>query len=383
MEKKSLHLVHTVSSVSEEASGPSYSVVRLCESLISQGNDVRLATLVNESHTSSPHFLQPFLFGQGPRRLGRSPDMNHWLSEIALAGAVDLIHSHGLWMMPNIYPGRVAHRYNIPLMVAPRGMLSEWAMQNGSFMKRIIWPLLQRPALDATICFHATSEQEYLDIRRLGFKQPVCVIPNGIDVPMLKKTAIGGRKILMFLGRIHPKKGVDILLRAWRVVQQRFPGWELHVIGPDNGRYLTTMKALVAQLRLERVVFVGPLYGKDKLRAYRNASLFVLPTHSENFGLTVAEALAASTPVIVTKGAPWDGLEIERAGWWIDIGVDPLVECLEQSMAEPESRLAEMGKAGREWMIRDFSWEKIGEHLSMVYRWVLEGGKAPQSVRND
>jgi glycosyltransferase involved in cell wall biosynthesis len=143
------------------------------------------------------------------------------------------------------------------------------------------------------------------------------------------------------------------------------------------------MEALGAELRLERVVFRGPLFGDDKLRAYREANLFMLPSHSENFGMTVAEALAAGTPAIVTKGAPWGGLVKQGAGWWIDIGVDPLVACLEQALATTPTRLAEMGQAGRVWMLRDYSWERIGALLLEVYRWLLEGGETPQCVRLD
>ena len=112
------------------------------------------------------------------------------------------------------------------------------------------------------------------------------------------------RRQLFFLGRIHPIKGINNLLRAWQVVEHRFPDWDLLIVGPDNAGYMDEMQALAAHLRLERVAFGGPLYGEEKLRAYQAASLFVLPTHSENFGMTVAEALAAGTPAIVTQGAP-------------------------------------------------------------------------------
>ncbi len=384
MEHTSIKVIHTVSSISEETGGPAYSVMRLCDSLVSQGNDVCLATLEDGVQRSSPLFLKTFRFGLGPKRLGTSPDMKHWLLEVAQAGEVDLIHNHGLWMMPNVYPGQAARRYDVPLMVAPRGMLSEWAMQNGSYVKKIFYPFLQRPVLKKALCFHATAEAEYADIRRLGFTQPVCILPNGVDVPPLVGSSEGkSRRILLFLGRIHQKKGVDMLLYAWKAVYQRFPEWELHIVGSGKEQYVTMMKNLTKRLCLDRVSFFGPLYNAQKWEAYRNADIFVLPTHSENFGMTVAEALATGTPAIVTKGAPWEKLEIEGAGWWIDIGVEPLTACLEKAMDESEGRLIQMGKAGRDWMNRDFSWEKIGIRMTMVYRWLLDGGKAPEWVLSD
>lgn len=372
-----MRVIHVVPAIAEEASGPSYSVVRLCESLIAQGQDVTLAALDWAPLPAPPPFLKTFPLGLGPRRLGRSPGMRRWLDDAARQGTADLFHNHSLWMMPNVYPGWVARQQQVPLMVSPRGTLSAWAMSSGSAIKRVFWPWLQKPALAATTCFHATAESEYDDIRRMGFRQPVVIIPNGIDIPDLVPKILNESRTLLFLGRVHPKKGVDLLLHAWQVVMTRFPDWDLQIVGPDNGGYLVKMQALAARLRLERVVFPGTLYGKEKLCAYREASLFVLPTHSENFGMTVAEALAAGTPAIVTKGAPWGGLEQQQgAGWWIDIGVDPLVACLEEALSLSPQNLVKMGQRGRDWMEAEFSWAQVGKRMAETYHWILEGQEA-------
>jgi glycosyltransferase involved in cell wall biosynthesis len=378
-----MRVIHIVPSIAEEASGPSYSVPRLCESLIANGADVRLATLDWAPMPSKPPYLKTFPLGLGPRRLGISPPMRRWLNDEVLSGRVDIMHNHGLWMMPNVYPGRACQQGRCHLVVSPRGTLSAWARRRNAVQKRLFWRWLQAPALHAAECLHATAESEYEDIRRLGFSQPICILPNGIDLPPLQPAFRAGRKQLLFLGRIHPKKGIDILLRAWQAVLHRFTDWELHVAGADNGGYLPEMRTLAAQLRLDRVVFRGPLFGEDKLRAYSNASLFVLPTHSENFGMTVAEALAAGTPAIVTQGAPWAGLVEQGAGWWIKIGLDPLVVCLEQALSTSPQRLEEMGRAGHAWMQRDFSWERIGAQFLATYRWLVDGGESPPWVMLD
>jgi len=378
-----MRVIHVVPAITEEASGPSYSVTRLCGSLIATGTDVRLAALDWAPMPNPPGYLKSFPLGWGPRRLGVSPRMRRWLEAEVASGQIDIIHNHGLWMMPNVYSGRACRNGSCHLMVSPRGTLSRWAFGQNRLQKEIFWRLLQRPAVAAVACFHATAESEFDDIRRLGFRQPVCVLPNGIDLPPFERKSKGGRQQLLFLGRIHPVKGVDILLRAWQAVEHRFPDWELHVAGPDNGGYLAEMRALAAQLRLERLVFLGPLYGEDKLRAYREASLFVLPTHSENFGMTVAEALAAGTPAIVTHGAPWAGLAEQGAGWWIERGVGPLAACFEQAFAASPQRLREMGRAGHEWMKRDFSWDRIGAQFLATYRWLINGGEPPRWVRLD
>jgi glycosyltransferase involved in cell wall biosynthesis len=123
------------------------------------------------------------------------------------------------------------------------------------------------------------------------------------------------------------------------------------------------------------------LSGTAKWNAYREADLFVLPSHSENFGMAAAEALATGTPAIVTKGAPWAGLTQQGAGWWPDVNVDSLAECLDTALRQPASELEAMGLRGREWMKEEFSWARIASMMQQTYRWVLQGGAAPAWVR--
>ncbi len=378
-----MRVVHVFSVGVGEAGGQSYSVPRLCEALLSGGVDARLAALDLACVSPRPRYLETFPLEWGPRRLGFSPAMRRWLEDEAVSGRAEIIHSHGLWMMPGIYSSWACRATPCRIMVSPRGMLAQWALRHHALQKRIMWSLLQSSALRATACFHATSDREYEDIRRLGFKQPICILPNGIDVPPPAEKAERGRRVVLFLGRIHKIKGIDVLLRAWQAVEHRFPDWDLRIAGPDDGGFLKKMRELAEHLSLKHVAFCGPVFGDSKLRAYRDASLFVLPTHSENFGLTVAEALAAGTPAIVTKGAPWRDLEREQAGWWIDIGLEPLVSALERALAMPPIRLADMGRAGREWMLKDFSWTQIAAQFAQTYHWILDGGETPPWVRLD
>lgn len=376
-----MRLIHTVPAISEEASGPSYSVLRLCESLIAEGQDVTLAVLDWAPMASPPQFVKAFPLGVGPRRLGRSPEMRRWLTEQARSRSIEIMHNHSLWMMPNVYPGVVARKHDVPLVISPRGALSHWARQNGSVVKRLFWPLAQKPALAATVCFHATAESEYEDIRRMGFRQPVAIIPNGIDIPICASKQGGLIRTLLFLGRVHPKKGLDMLLPAWQVVQDRFPDWRLVIAGPDdNDGYLDQMQQLAVRLHLKRTEFVGGLKGKQKWDTYREAEIFVLPTYSENFGMTVAEALATGVPAIVSKGAPWQGLEQKRAGWWVDIGLDPLVACLNAALSQTPDVLNEMGQRGRGWMEKEFSWRRLGQQMAETYRWIQIGSTKPEWV---
>jgi glycosyltransferase involved in cell wall biosynthesis len=373
-------ILHTLASLDHEAAGPSYTVPRLCESLIAAGFETQLAVLDWVPGSESLPFVKRFPLGIGPRRLGRSPAMARWLREQAERGAVDVLHNHGVWMMPNVYPGRIRRRADVRLVVSPRGTLSAWAMNHHRWRKRIMWLVAQHAALDAADAFHATSELECEDIWRMGFRQPVAVIPNGVDIPSLQPKRADGYRRLLYLGRIHPNKGIDMLLHAWQAVQQRFDNWELVVAGPDDGGHLRELQHLAAQLGLQRVHFTGPAFGAGKLALYRSSHLYVLPTRSDNFGMTVAEALAAGTPAIVTRGAPWAGLAAQDAGWWIEIGVESLAACLKEALSLPHARLAEMGENGRAWMERDYSWESVGHQMAGVYRWLQHGGPQPGCV---
>jgi glycosyltransferase involved in cell wall biosynthesis len=378
-----IRAIHVVSSIAEEASGPSYTVMRQCESLIDNGENIQLATLDSGQDFMHLSFMKGFPLGVGPRKLGLSPQMRRWLRQVVLSEQAEIIHSHGMWMMPNVYAGWATRGKKCRLIVSPRGTLSKRALDESARAKRIFWWLLQEPAIRRASCFHATAESEFEDIRRAGFRQPVCIIPNGIDVHAVREKSLGSRRKLLYLGRIHPIKGIDFLLQAWRTLEGRFPDWDLRVVGPDNGGHLPRMQILAAQLGLRRVEFTGPLYGGEKWHAYHEADLFVLPTHSENFGISVAEALASGTPAIVTRGAPWSELERRGAGWWIDVGVDPLVACLGQAMLRPREDLADRGALGREWMIQEFSWERIGVMMDQTYRWLLSGGEMPKWVYLD
>lgn len=372
-------ILHTMPDIDNEASGPSYSVIRLCQSLIQSGEDSTVALIGSNSKFE---FLHSFNRGMGPAKLGNSPDMLNWLQNKVRKGEVDIVHNHSLWMLPNVYPGWATKGTRIPYLVSPRGTLSPWAMSSGSSIKKLFWPLVQRPSIAHASCFHATSEAEILDIRMLGFKQPIALIPNGIDLPMSNKSNIkdSSRKTLLYLGRLHPIKGLDFLLHAWSFLQLEFPNWDLRIVGPIDNINAQALINLSLNLSLKRVNFSGPAYGTDKFDAYRSSHLYVLPTHSENFAVTVAESLACGTPVVVSQGAPWHGLLENNAGWWPAIGMEPLLESLRSAMSTDDEKLLSMGINGRNWMANDFSWNRIANQMILLYKWLQGNCDSPDFV---
>lgn len=291
----------------------------------------------------------------------------------------DVIHNHSLWSMVNVAAGWVVPGHCAKLVVSPRGTLSPWALSRSNAAKGLLWPL-QRRALEKAQLLHATSDSELGQIRALQFSAPVAVIPNGVDLPEDQRKVPCDARTLLFLGRIHPTKCVDRLLHAWHVLHETHPNWRLLVAGPGDPSYVKFLKDLAESLTLKRIRFTGPLYGRDKFLAYSSAELFVLPSHSENFGMSVAEALAHSCPAVVSQGAPWAGLETEGCGWWIDHATSSLTHTLDEAMRRSPVELAKMGRRGREWMARDFAWDVVAQRMEQAYEWILGSNGRPEFI---
>lgn len=198
---------------------------------------------------------------------------------------------------------------------------------------------------------------------------------------MMARSDGDGSRVALFLSRVHPKKGVVELVKAWALAAPA--GWRLRIAGPDEGRHWAEVARLVSQLGLGSAVdYVGPVAGAHKAALYREADLFVLPTFSENFGLVVAEALAYGLPVITTRGAPWADLETYGCGWWIETGMEPLVPALRAAMALSNAERRAMGERGRVY-VRRYDWDVIAAETLALYRWVLGQGERPACVHVD
>jgi glycosyltransferase involved in cell wall biosynthesis len=199
-------------------------------------------------------------------------------------------------------------------------------------------------------------------------KQPVAIIPNGIDVEVLEDRE-PREKAVLYLGRIHPKKGLDTLVRAWAAVERSFPEWELRIAGPVDSRYANELVAKSQITGATRIKFLGARFGRAK--EYARASLFVLPTLNENFGMVVAAALSKATPVLCSEGAPWSRLREERAGWWVGLSEKEWSSALIEAISTSPEELRAMGHRGQQWMLREFGWPAIASDFSTLYEWLL------------
>lgn len=377
--------IHVVPWFSEDAGGLAHAVPGICQALYDAGTDVSLHVLQSECN-DRPEFTFPVhvharrIF---PWKLGISPSMRRdIMTESANA---EIIHNHGLWTMPNVYPSAISKKHSdCRLISSPHGSLAPWALSRSRWKKRLMWLTMQRQVIRDAACLHATSETEYLDLRKLALRNPIAVIPLGVAIPALgNQRNSPRRRRLLSISRLHPVKGLDNLIRAWSQIQNQAPEWDLHILGPDENNYRAELLKLSRELNAERVTLGNAIYGKEKTNAFFDADVFVLPSHTENFGLAAAEALAHGIPVIASKGAPWRELESRRCGWWIDCSPAPLAAGLSSVLKLSPETLCGFGMRGREWMTETFSWSKFAKLMLETYGWVRGNGVRPDHIRLD
>ena len=375
-----MHVVVTVASISKESAGPSYTVPALCEGLAKNGAEVELHVLDDVPDIQRAYRVQTYRRCRLPvYALGRSPELLNGLRE-ALKDS-DIVHNNGIWMMPNVYPAIAKRGTNCKLVFCPRGGLSQAALKRSRVKKFLMGHLGgQYMALRETDMFHAASMKELHEIRELGYEQPIALVPNGIDIPCVRhKPFEAVNRKLAFFGRIHETKAVDQLVEAWGNVADKFRDWSLEIAGPDCGA-LAKIQRLIASRRIPRVAFTGELHGAAKYEFLSSVDLYALPSLTENFGITIAEALACGTPVVASKGCPWERLNEKKCGWWVDIGVDALTAQLEESLSLSPAMLKSMGMAGKIWMQSEYSWDTVAKEMMQAYKWLCAGGIKPEFV---
>jgi glycosyltransferase involved in cell wall biosynthesis len=293
----------------------------------------------------------------------------------------DIVHVDGLWH-PFCHLGAwFARLRGKPVIITPHGMLEPWSLGAKRLKKGLGSWLYQRRDLSRATVLQATVLSEAGHFRAWGLRTPIAVIPYSLVMPKLRGQRPKPKvRRLLFLSRVHPKKGVLELVRAVAAQRRLFQtgGWVLTIAGPDEGGHLLAVQSEVERLGLRDLVeFQGAVEGAKKWALYRSADIFVLPTYSENFGLVVAEALACGTPVLTTQGAPWQGLVQHRCGWWPAVGQAPLEKALALALRTPRADLAAMGKRGQAWITKDFSWPAVSKKWGQCYHWLLHRGSAP------
>jgi len=355
------------------------------------------------------------------RGRGWCPEFRRVLREEAKKA--DVVHNHGLWMWPNAYAREAAVAVVKPLIISPRGMLEAWSLGRSKLRKAVAWRLFERKNLQSAVMFHATAESERESIRNVfshglaridtdsfsaegldgkscssekAKETPIVVAPNGVDLPDLgrrrgrevlegKFPALRDRRWVVFMSRLHPKKGIDVLLRAWKkhtadglqqtaaetkrlTDQEKKDSPALVLAGSDLIGYRKDIERMIKELGLEdSVVITGEVAGEEKDCLLANADVFVLPSYSENFGIVVAEAMAWGRPVIASTGTPWKEIADVGAGWWVKPEEDALAAALAGALGKGREELDAMGAKGRALVERSYTWEAPAAKLVRAY----------------
>ena len=333
-----MKILHIIASLDKTAGGPSRSVPQTCEQLQNLGCSIEIITQSSPSPVDIANkgfkvrfmsILELLIFGM---RLKKTD--------------YDIIHLQHVWDPYIHIMAWFARSKGIPYIITPRGMLEPWIMQRNPLKKKLAMWLYQHKDIAKATCLHATCNMERDNIRSLGFENPIAVIPNGLDLSNGHVSVSDcNNKRIVFLSRIHPKKGIELLLEAWQQIES---DWQLDIAGDGDETYIQSIKELIISKNIKNVQVVGAKYGNEKWTFLQSADLFVLPTYSENFGIVVAEALYTGLPVITTTGTPWEELNSEGCGWWIELNAENLANTLKIALALDKESLCAMGLKGRQ-----------------------------------
>lgn len=365
--------------------GPIHSLYSLCNALARQGVELRVLTTdtagpgrrvpVEGIPTVTPSGYQVY-FCRRSFSVSVAPGLLWYM--IGVIRWADVVHLTAVYSFPTIPCLLACKVLGRPVVWSPRGSLQRWEGSTRPTLKAV-WEWVCRVVAPKRLVLHVTSEEEAKESLEKFPGVETAVIPNGIEIPG-KVTHIHGSGMLrlLYLGRLDPKKGIENLLAACRILDGALGvPWSLRVAGTGDPIYTKTIKVRIEELGLSQPVeMVGEVVREAKRRLFENADIVVVPSYTENFGMVVAEALAHSVPVIASRGTPWKRLEEMGCGLWVDNTPEELAKAIEQMSRMP---LREMGQRGREWMQREFGWDIRAQEIIKCYE-ATGVGKAGHAV---
>lgn len=366
-----MRVAHVVASLDARQGGPSISVRKTAAALAARGHDVEILTTAPETRTSSEDGVTIREFRRDtPSLVVASAGLRRHLA----TSACDVVHAHGLWTRHLAYARDAAASLGSAFVISPRGMLAPWALRHHGLRKRLARSIVHRRALESADGWHATGPSEANEIQAAGFSQKICVAPNGVELPTEIDLAgarlwwqtnapalVGGRHVALFHSRFHKKKRVLELIDLWASIPDNH--WLLALVGIPEDYSVAFLEERVHAKGLSGRIVVAD--GTGTPHPYAAADLFLLPTHSENFGLVVAESLAAGVPVLVTDTAPWSAVETQGAGWCVPW--ERFKETLAGALRKPGDELRAMGARGRAWVGEAFPWSRTARLLEEFY----------------
>lgn len=380
----SLSLGVITGSMSRKAGGLFNSVRKSSLSLSSTGVKVNVYALEDEHSSDDLREWEPLNPEVLSMRLGRLFPFAPELACRLVKAEHDVLHLHGIWQSQSQAVNNWKHKTGKPVMISPRGMLDPWALANSAWKKKIAGALFEYRNLREADCMHALNAAEASSMRRFGLSNPIAIIPNATDLPdIAPRKSRGGVRTLLFLGRIHPKKGLAELVMGWARACQRSlklsKTWRLEIAGWDDGGHVLKLVRQIADLGLgDSIQITGPSFGEEKDALLRRADAFVLPSFSEGMPMTALEAWAYRLPVYMTSECNLPEGFLHKAAFRITTDPDAMAEVFLRTLLHED--LEVVGEAGRSLVERSYSWPKVAQELISVYQWTLGEGDAPPCV---
>jgi glycosyltransferase involved in cell wall biosynthesis len=357
------HHVHYVQSLEPlQGGGLGAAALQLHQALRLNG---RQSNLVSTRDKSTPPTADAEEFiRRGPTKLFYAPGLRRRADELAQAEEA-IFHAHGFYVYPNAVLGAAARRQDRALVCHPHGMFEPWILKRSRIKKKVAHLLYENANFRAARLWRALSLAEADQIRSQGITAPVVVIPNGIDLTSFNSFPPPGKPLrtILFLGRLHPKKGIDLLLGAWKHWSARFPEWRLVLAGPDEGGYAQTIKAIILTEMIERVELLGAVMGDKKIQLLATAGIFSLPSYSEGFPMAVLEAMAARRPVLATHECHIPQVGSAGAGWLCEASNESVNRALGEALQVSDEERDQRGAAGRRLVEREFQWPHLAAQL--------------------
>lgn len=367
-----------ISSLDINSGGPSRSVPMLVKGLVEFGVDVTLMTI--RSKNMNVHALE----GTTARLKVLEPSFTRReIAQYLKDEKFHLIQIQSMWDWPYHKVMVEARKLGIPYIVTPRGMLEPWSLSQKKWKKKLAWWLYQRNDVQKSVCVFTTAKMEAEHVTNLGITTCKAVIPNGIETDSYPcKTSVDVvKKQVLFLSRVHVKKGIEVLFEVWKQIHPDYEDWQLLVIGNGEAEYIHSLENRVECLGLkESIKILPPVFGNDKIQIYQESALFCLPSYSENFGMVIAEAMSCGTPVITTTNCPWNILNDTKTGWCIDLNVDNLERALREALSMNPTELYDMGQKASKLIYENFDYRNVTRKTLKLYEWLLNGGEKPEFV---
>ncbi len=394
-----MKVFHLVESLDDSYGGPAKSIPALAEAVRTLEVDSVLLSL-SDAKVEEFNGLIDRLglswqnnFCKSYGKVKYAPQLRDFLdSEFSTNTSNTVIHTHNLWNYIPYIAYRTSKKYNIPLVASVRGSLYKWSLEQNALVKKVALRAFQKCMLDNCAVIHATDLEEVQAIRKLGVKADIALLPNGVyldefrtleskDYACESLGIASNKKYLLFASRLHKKKGLDILIEVWRRLHEDFSDWELLIAGPqDADGFAKSQKARVEKLKLtNKIRFLGLLRGQERLDAFAASSLFVLPSHTENFGMCVVEALASGLPVVTTKGTPWKRLDESGCGWSINLSEENLYSALYEALSSQASELKLKSDNARE-LSKEYDLRVLAHKYQQLYDYALCRTQKPDFI---